>query len=69
MTLNEEGGEVSPVFVYGDHQVFLMLNTKICITPEDYEAVCKEVFFLRTFIAKSLKKRAGEALARLTDKL
>ena len=67
---DEEGGtSPSPEFMYGDHQVFAMLNTKVNITPEDYETVCKEVFYLKTFIAKGQKKIAGQALARLSDKL
>ena len=57
MAINEDGEEVSPVFVYGDPQVFAMLNAKTTITPEDYKAVCTEVFFLRSFVTKGLKKR------------
>ena len=63
----EEGN--STIFKYGDPQVLAMLNTKVNITPEDYEAVCKEVFMLKFFLAKDLRKRAREALARLTAKL
>ena len=72
MALDDEEGGTSPPpeLQYGDHRkVFAMLNTKVNITPEDYKTVCKEVFFLKFFIAKELRKRAGEALARLSAKL
>ena len=71
MALDDKEGGTSPPpeLQYGDHQVFAMLNTKVNITPEDYEIVCREVFFLKFFIAKDLRKRAGEALARLSAKL
>ena len=63
------GGGTSPVFQYGDHQAFAMLNTKVTITAEDYETVCKETFMLKFFLNKGLTKRAKEALAALSAKL
>ena len=65
MAHNDEEGGASPLpeFQYGDHQAFAMLNTKVNITAEDYEAVCKEVFMLKFFLADSLTKQARLALA------
>ena len=67
---DDSGDEgTSPVFRYGDPQAFILLNTKVRITAEDYEIVCKEAFMLKFFLADNLKKQARLALGRLSAKL
>ena len=61
MAIDEEGGASPlPEFQYGDHQAFAMLNTKVNITAEDYETVCKETFMLKFFLAKGLTNAPGK---------
>ena len=70
MPLDENEGGAPTIFTYGDLQCFTMLNAIGTITEEDYETICKEVFVLRLFLAKTHGKAgAARALDRLKDKL
>ena len=62
--------ETSTTFKYGTQQFFNMLRALGPITEEDYEAICREVYVLRTFLSKAHGKNgAAAALDRLKGRL
>ena len=64
----EEGN--STIFKYGTQQFYNMLRALGPITEEDYEAICREVYVLRTFLSKANGKNgAAAALDRLKGRL
>ena len=70
MPPSDDEGEVSPIFKYGDPQFYIMLQAIGPISEEDYEAICREVYMLRTFISKANGKNgAAAALDRLKGRI
>ena len=62
--------ETSTTFKYGSQQFYNMLKALGPISEEGYEAICREVYVLRTFISKANGKNgAAAALDRLKGKL
>ena len=67
---SESEEEISTIFKYGSQQFYNMLRALGPISEEDYEAICREVYVLRTFLSKANGKNgAAAALDRLKGRL